>query len=103
VEGAITSQKHINELKAIRSKAKVLVAIGACAVVGMPSGQRNQFDEKLTQEIQHLVDRFKHLPKVQKVSDVVTVDASVGGCPMNPKQFLDIVNGALKDFGIITK
>ncbi len=103
VEGAIASQKHIDELKEIRSKAKKIVAIGACAVVGMPSGQRNQFDEKTWVEIQHLIDRFKHLPKVLKVADVVTVDASVGGCPMNPDQFLAVVAGAFEEFGIKVK
>ncbi|OGD32188.1 hypothetical protein A3C91_02685 [Candidatus Azambacteria bacterium RIFCSPHIGHO2_02_FULL_52_12] len=103
VEGAIASQKHMDELKEIRAKAKKIVAIGACAVVGMPSGQRNQFDEKTWAEIQHLIDRFKHLPKVLKVADVVTVDASVGGCPMNPDQFLAVVSGALEEFGVVSK
>src|SRR3989338_446842 len=34
VEGALSSDQHIAKLKAIRAKAKVLVAIGACACIG---------------------------------------------------------------------
>lgn len=100
VEGAIASEDHVNKLKEIRKKSKVLVAIGACAVTGLPSAQRNDFTEDQKKEIEHLLARFKHLPKVQKVSDVVKVDADVPGCPMDPKKFLETVTWALKEFKI---
>lgn len=100
VEGAISSQSQIDRLKAIRQKAKKLVAIGACAVIGMPSSQRNQFDEKTRAEIQPLLDRFSYLEKVQKLSEVVKVDADVPGCPMDPKVFLTVLESALKEFGV---
>ncbi len=41
IEGAIASDEHIAKLKEIREKSKKLVAIGACAVTGMPSAQIN--------------------------------------------------------------
>ncbi|MEK7637679.1 MAG: hypothetical protein AAB402_04850 [Patescibacteria group bacterium] len=98
VEGAIASEKQAAELKAIRARTKKLVAIGACAIVGMPSGQRNTFTDEQNKEIQFLIDRFKALPKVLKVSDVVKVDAQVPGCPMNPKLFLQAVDALVKEF-----
>lgn len=98
VEGAIASDEQAAKLKTIRSKAKKLVAIGACAVIGMPSGQRNTFTAAQRQEIQYLIDRFKALPKVLKVSDVVKVDASVPGCPMDPKLFMQAVDTLVKEF-----
>lgn len=98
VEGALASDAHIEKLKTIRKNAKKLVAIGACAIVGMPSGQRNLFTEQQRQEIQFLTDRFKALPKVLKVSDVVKVDAQVPGCPMDPKLFLKAVDMLVKEF-----
>lgn len=97
VEGAIASEEHAEKLKEIRQKSTKLVAIGACAVVGMPSGQRNTFTEGQKQEIQFLIDRFHALPKVQKVSDVVTVDAQVPGCPMDPNTFLATVDALVKN------
>lgn len=98
VEGAIASEAHAEKLKTIRSKSKKLVAIGSCAVIGMPSAQRNSFTPEQIQEIQFLIDRFKALPKVLKVSDVVKVDAAVPGCPMDPKLFLAAVDKLVKEF-----
>ncbi len=98
VEGAIASEAHAKKLKEIREKSKKLVAIGACAVVGMPSAQRNTFDEKQKAEIQFLIDRFQALPRVLKVSDLVTVDAQVPGCPMDPNIFLKTVDALVKEF-----
>ncbi len=92
IEGAITSDEQTDQLKDIRQKSKKLVAIGACAVQGMPAGQRNFFDEKQKDEIEALIARFAALPKVLKVSEVVAVDAEVPGCPMDSKIFLDVVN-----------
>ena len=92
IEGAITSDTHAEQLKEIRQKSKKLVAVGACAVQGMPAGQRNFFNEKQKKEIEPLLARFAALPKVLKVSEVVKVDAEVPGCPMDPNIFLKVVN-----------
>ncbi len=92
IEGAIASEEQQARLREIREKSKKLVAVGACAVVGMPAGQRNFFGEKQKAEIEFLLARFAAMPKVLKVSDVVKVDAEVPGCPMDPNKFLEVVN-----------
>lgn len=92
VEGAIASPEHVEKLQTIRAQTKKLVAIGACAVTGLPAGQRKNFTEGQRAEIQFLIDRFGALPEVKTVKEVVTVDAEVPGCPMDPKKFLDAVN-----------
>ena len=97
IEGAIASEDHIAKLKEIREKSKKLVAIGACAVIGMPAGQRNYFNEEQRKEIEFLTARFSALPKVLKVADVVKVDAEVGGCPIDSNKFLGVVGQAVKD------
>ena len=98
IEGAIASESHENKLREIREKSKKLVAVGACAVVGMPAGQRNYFSEEQKKEIEFLTARFAALPKVLKVADVVRVDAEIGGCPMDPNVFLKAVTGLVKEF-----
>lgn len=98
IEGAIASDDHIKKLKEIRKKSKKLVAIGACACVGMPSAQRNYFSEEQKNEIEFLIARFSALPKVLKVADVVKVDAQVPGCPMDTDKFLEVVNALIKEF-----
>lgn len=102
IEGAISSEEQKQRLEKIRSQATWLVAVGACAVVGMPSAQRNKFDEKTKQEIGFILERFHHLDSVLSVKEVVKVDAELPGCPMDPKQFVAVVNKALKHFGIIS-
>ena len=96
IEGAIASESHAEKLKEIRKKSKKLIAVGACAVQGMPAGQRNNFSEEQKKRIQFLLDRFAALPKVLKVSDVVKVDAEVPGCPMDEKIFLKVINEVIK-------
>ena len=98
IEGAIASEDHIKKLKEIREKSKKLVAIGACAVIGMPASQRNYFSEEQKKEIEYLTARFAALPKVLRVSDVVKVDAEVGGCPMDPNKFLEALNALVAEF-----
>ncbi|OGK08511.1 hypothetical protein A2767_05435 [Candidatus Roizmanbacteria bacterium RIFCSPHIGHO2_01_FULL_35_10] len=92
VEGAITSDSQEKKLRNIREKAKIIVAIGACAVIGSPSNQRNFFNEKQSEEIKSILENFKYKDKVFKVSDIVKVDEVVPGCPMNEEIFLRIVN-----------
>lgn len=97
VEGAIASPAQEERVKDIRKRSKKIVAIGACAVTGLPSGQRNNFTPAQKEAIQFLVDRFGALSKVLKVSDVVKVDVEVGGCPMDPNKFLEAVNSLVTE------
>ncbi|KKU51650.1 MAG: hypothetical protein A3H69_02590 [Candidatus Sungbacteria bacterium RIFCSPLOWO2_02_FULL_47_9] len=97
IEGAIASSEQEHMLKEVREKSKKLVAVGSCAIVGMPAGQRNTFNEAQQAEIDFLVARFGALPKVLKVSDVVKVDADVPGCPMEPAKFLEVVSTVVKE------
>lgn len=97
VEGAIAGQDQVEKLKLIRSLSTKLVAIGACAVEGGFAAQRNNFNAEQKEATQFLVERFGALPKVLKVSDVVTVDASVPGCPMNTDIFLKTVTALVAE------
>ncbi len=97
IEGAIVSPEQEKKVKEIRAKAKKLVAVGSCAVIGLPAGQRNDFTEEQKKSIEFLLARFGALPKVLKVADVVKVDAEVPGCPMNPEIFLKVLNGLVEE------
>ena len=74
------------------------MAVGACAVMGMPSAQRNYFNEDQQKQIDFLLARFSALPKVLKVSEVVPIDAEIPGCPMDPNDFLTKVNALVAEF-----
>lgn len=101
VEGAITSNKQEEQLKAIRKESKKLVAIGACACIGMPSAQRNLFNEPLREEIQPLLIRFQYANKVKALAEIVAVDDQVPGCPMDENIFLRIMNKYFTEFDVM--
>ncbi len=100
VEGAITTEEDAAMLRSIRKNAKRLVAIGSCAVSGMPAGQRNQFDDELKREIAFLIRRFKQAEKVRMVKEVVPIDDEVPGCPMPEDAFLRVMDKYLAEFGV---
>jgi coenzyme F420-reducing hydrogenase gamma subunit len=103
IEGAISLKRHIEKLKKLRAVSKRLVAVGSCAVTGMPSAQRNLFDEEKRNEIKPILDKFGHLDKVMAVHEVVPVDASIPGCPMDPNAFLSLLEKYLDEFEIKRK
>lgn len=92
VEGAISSNEQEKKLKEIRKKAKILVAIGSCAVFGSPANQRNFFNQRQIDEIKPILEKFSYKEKVLKVSDLVKVDEVVIGCPMDERIFLQVLN-----------
>lgn len=101
VEGALSSKAHVDKVKEIRQKSKKLVAVGSCAVTGLPSAQRNVFGQEDIKAIkENYLGPFNYLPKVLKLTEVVKVDAQLPGCPMDPKQFLALVDQMLKEFQI---
>jgi len=100
IEGAIATKEDEEQLRMIREKSKVLVTIGSCACTGMPSAQRNQFDEPTKREIMLVIERFGHLDQVHPVKDIVKVDYQVPGCPMDEKIFLDVLGKCFAQFGV---
>lgn len=101
VEGAISSEKQAEEVKKIRENAKYVVAIGSCAVIGMPSASRNEFaDEQINEKIKWYFSHFDYSDKVKKLDEVIEVDDVVDGCPMNVPTFFEALDKYLKIFNI---
>lgn len=101
VEGAIATDKDAKRVKDIRANSKYVVAIGACAVDGMPAAQRNAFDPATKKEITIILERFKHREKVVPLKEVIKVDDGVPGCPMQEDVFLAVLDKYLKLFGVV--
>ena len=80
--------KRINE---VRRKAKVLVALGACAVQGGINGVKNTHPIEEVREEVYGDDKylFPTLPALP-ISAAVKVDYNVRGCPMTQIEFLKV-------------
>jgi sulfhydrogenase subunit delta len=102
IEGAASSERQEKEMQEIRSKAKYVVAIGSCAVTGLPSASRNQFEpEDINEKIEWYMKTFNYGQKVKKLSEVIKVDDQVPGCPMNVETFTNVLTKYLKLFGVV--
>ena len=94
IEGSITRGEDEERLKAIRRRAKVLVALGACATIGGVNRLKNQFD---LDEVKRMVygrnSTMPHLAtaETKAVHEVVKVDYKIHGCPITRREFGQVV------------
>jgi coenzyme F420-reducing hydrogenase gamma subunit len=97
VDGNISRADEVERIKDIRAKAKVLVAMGACACFGGVNCQKNRFGLRdVVREVygKHAVET----DKVRRIADVVKVDLEIPGCPVSKDEVerivVNIVTGA---------
>jgi len=92
VEGAVSSVEDLHRIQLIRSRSKLLISLGDCAITGNVSALRNRFgadsvlrraylengtvDARIPREVIPAL-----LPMVRPVHEVVPVDIFVPGCP----------------------
>lgn len=114
VEGAVSNEDDLHKIKLVRSRTKLLMALGDCAVTSNVPGMRNYYsrDEVLrcayvehaainpgvpTQVVPLL------LPKARPVHEYVKVDIFVPGCPPHADIIFNAVaallEGRLPDLG----
>ena len=86
VEGSITTDHEEEALKAIRTQAKLLVAMGACACLGGVNNLRERFS--LDEAMSEVYGKQKIASgKVRKLAEVVPVDIELPGCPISKTEF----------------
>ncbi len=92
VEGSVNNSKNLEQIRTIRDRTRVLVALGDCAVTGNVPSMRNGFklDQVLSRAYiensardQQIPNREvpQLLPHVNPIHSVVKVDLFVPGCP----------------------
>ncbi len=94
IEGSITRTEDEQRIKIIRDRAKVLVAIGACATTGGVNKLKNNFDlEEVKKCVYGDAASMPHLATAptKAVDEVVKVDFKVHGCPMDRAEFTYVV------------
>jgi sulfhydrogenase subunit delta len=100
VEGSITRPMDAERLKKIRANAKVLIALGACAHLGGVQRMSNQWTpEENKSEVYHIAkpadiadsNRFFEKPHHLALDEVVKVDYTIPGCPINKEEFAKVL------------
>ena len=113
IEGAVSSESAITELKHIRKHTRTLIAFGDCAVTANVPGMRNQFsiEESMRRAYIENADEASGivltelpplLPRVRPVHEIVTVDVFLPGCPPPTAAIRDALAALLGRKGIST-
>jgi len=107
IEGSIHREEDVERLRDIRSRARVLVALGACADLGNVQARANDtapavnFERVYGEEARNRVQadgRYWPLwahTRVRAVHEVVPVDYTLRGCPMVAEEFLGLVKALI--------
>ena len=107
VEGAVSSQEDLNKLQKIRSRSKLLVSLGDCAVTGNVPAMRNSVPvNKLLQRV--YVDGAQEgkmvpservptlLKQARPLREFVKVDFCLPGCPPPSKAIASLLTSLLE-------
>ena len=90
VEGAVVTDRDETRLRRIRDRAGLLVALGTCAVWGGIAAMDRRFDRAaLVREIYGTAGQTPRDRTALALHEVVRVDASITGCPVEATQLLE--------------
>ncbi|MHC4551526.1 MAG: NADH-quinone oxidoreductase subunit B family protein [Planctomycetota bacterium] len=98
IEGSITRPEDAKRLEVIRSRAKILIALGACATMGGVNKMKNNFDLDEVRQCVYGADgkqQHLHTEMTKSVGEVVEVDFNIPGCPINGAEFAQIIRSLL--------
>jgi sulfhydrogenase subunit delta len=96
VEGSVTTQHDAERIHEIRETSKLLVTIGACATSGGIQALRNFTDVRDWISLVYASPDFiSTLATSTPISDHVTVDLELRGCPISKAQLVEVVSALL--------
>lgn len=96
VEGSITTAHDEAALRTIRMRSKVVVAFGACAAIGGVNAVRQKDSaETARNRVYGAYANWIHTTDVRRVGDVIPVDYTLQGCPINKHELLQFLYALL--------
>lgn len=97
VEGSVMRPMDEERLKKIRSNAKILIALGACATTGGVNKIRNQWSPEEVKKVVYSDSNLKdnelfNVFKTKAINEVVAVDYYIHGCPIDRDEFKYVIS-----------
>jgi len=99
IEGSVSRQHEIEEVKKIREKANVVVALGACSSTGGLNCLKNKFPMEEVKKVVYgekskYYKYFDTIP-ARPLDAVIPVDYYLHGCPITKSEFLNVLKALL--------
>jgi sulfhydrogenase subunit delta len=92
VEGSVSEPAHLERIVELRRKTRFLVTIGACATAGGIQALRNWGDhDAIRRGVYSNPGWVASLERSTPISEHVTVDAELRGCPIDPSQLVELL------------
>lgn len=98
LEGSLVRPEDIEEVQTIRKRARIVVAIGACACLGGVNAIRNRrTPAALAREVYdgRQDGLFKTLSEASPIASVIPVDYEIRGCPIDRDEFVETLRSLL--------
>ena len=107
VEGAVSSEEDLHRVRLVRSRTRILVSLGDCAVNGNVPAMRNQFGASAVLKRAYLENGTLDaqiprqviptlLPVTRPVHELVPVDVFVPGCPPSADLIFSVLSELLE-------
>ena len=118
VEGSISNEENLEQIRRIRERTKLLVSLGDCAVTGNVPSMRNAFPMDQILEAAYRGNnnanakiQFEGVPSllkvVQPVHSAVKVDVFIPGCPPSADvihyAITELLDGRIPDLNSLTR
>jgi coenzyme F420-reducing hydrogenase gamma subunit len=96
IDGACSRESEIVRLRQIRSRAKMVIPIGACACLGGVNCLKNSYsmNELLKAEYGEAACYYDTIP-ARPISAVIRIDFFIPGCPIVKEEFIRVVEEIL--------
>jgi coenzyme F420-reducing hydrogenase gamma subunit len=92
VEGSVSEPAHLERIVELRRRTRFLVTIGACATAGGIQALRNWGDhDAFRSGVYSNPEWISSLARSTPISEHVTVDAELRGCPIDPHQLVELL------------
>jgi len=96
IEGSVTCDEDIERAKDIRSRAKIVVAFGACASIGGVNCLKNKYPmDELKKTVYGKCAGYYNTLPTKPLDAVIKVDYYIKGCPPSKEEILKVIKALL--------
>jgi len=90
VEGSAVTKQNLNKLRKLREHSQVLVVLGNCADTGGVHQMKTYAGkDELLKKVYKNTKGIDN-PEIEPLSNLVKIDYTIAGCPINGEEFLEI-------------